>query len=245
MKKKTFCSAPLRLGSLSGILTNDPLTAVIPDALGKRILLSIQETMRQLAPVGDNDRRSLWFEVLGSGKNPPVKWLEVSFSIYRDFHYMLLGDGRDGYHAVMNRSDPEDASSPGYGDEELTKSLSHLHGYLSDLVRKVVADPEEYNRYLEGNFPFELRTGSVSPEELDRIFGKRTVDAEDGVEVMVIPGDLSRFSTRSFPVISMDDLPSGTTPEQLSDFVRSVSWDPLGKVRSDPWRLSDPDVFPF
>ncbi|MBQ7750476.1 MAG: hypothetical protein IJR77_04530 [Bacteroidales bacterium] len=241
MKKKTFCSGALRLSSLSGILTNDPLETVIPDGIGRRILLSIQETMRQLAPVGDNDRRTLWFEVLGRGKNPEVMWLEVSFSIYRDFHYMLLSDGRSEYHAVMNRSDSADEPAAGYGTEGLTRSLSCLFGYLQDLIRKIAADPQAYNKYLEDNFPWALRTGGINVQELDRIFGRRIVDAEERAVVQIIPGDLSRFSSRSFPVLSMDDLPSDATPEQLDAFVRCVTWDPVAEVRCDPWRFYDVD----
>ena len=46
----------------------------------------IHNAMERLAPMGDDDRRSLWFEVKGKSKR--WEWYRLSVSTYKDCHYL-------------------------------------------------------------------------------------------------------------------------------------------------------------
>ena len=68
------------------------------------IIRSIHGAMGRLAPMGDDDRRSLWFEIKGKR----WEWYRLSVSTYKDRHYLYItGDTYD--HHVF--SDKEDCNS--------------------------------------------------------------------------------------------------------------------------------------
>lgn len=50
------------------------------------IIRSIHGSMSRLAPMGDDERRSLWFEVKGKR----WEWYRLSVSTYKDCHYLYL-----------------------------------------------------------------------------------------------------------------------------------------------------------
>ena len=50
------------------------------------IIRSIHESMSRMAPMGDDDRRSLWFEVKGKR----WEWYRMSVSTYKDRHYLYI-----------------------------------------------------------------------------------------------------------------------------------------------------------
>lgn len=56
------------------------------------IIRRIHGAMSRLAPMGDDERRSLWFEVRGKG----WEWYRLSLSTYKDRHYLYItGDTYD------------------------------------------------------------------------------------------------------------------------------------------------------
>lgn len=65
------------------------------------IIRRIHGAMSRLAPMGDDERRSLWFEVRGKG----WEWYRLSVSTYKDRHYLYITGDTYDHHVFCYKED--------------------------------------------------------------------------------------------------------------------------------------------
>lgn len=65
------------------------------------IIRSIHGSMSRLAPMGDDERRSLWFEVKGKR----WEWYRLSVSTYKDRHYLYITGDTYDHHVFCDKDD--------------------------------------------------------------------------------------------------------------------------------------------
>ena len=64
------------------------------------IIRRIHGAMSRLAPMGDDERRSLWFEVRGKG----WEWYRLSVLTYKDRHYLYITGDTYDYHVFCDNT---------------------------------------------------------------------------------------------------------------------------------------------
>lgn len=65
------------------------------------IIRRIHGAMSRLAPMGDDERRSLWFEVRGKR----WEWYRLSVSTYKDRHYLYITGDTYDHHVFCDKED--------------------------------------------------------------------------------------------------------------------------------------------
>ena len=137
------------------------------------IICSIHGAMGRLAAMGDDERRSLWFEVKGKR----WEWYRLSVSTYNDCHYLYItGDTHD--HHVF--SDKEDCNSHNcYYEEELVGIFSKIEKYVAGLVDNILSAPEQYNSYVEKYLSYYRREGLIKRSVLNSLIPDNSYDGID------------------------------------------------------------------
>ena len=176
-KQKTFCSRPLRENDLLEVSLNSSEDILSPDEHGKGILLSILERMKDLAPMGDDDSRSLWVETL-SDDSDDVAWYEITSGSYRDSHYLIISDEDCFSLTIMTGGGMFDSDVD--REVDLSDFLTSLSGYISRLVGRIVTSPEKYNRYIEANLPYSKRSGRILRSRRDALIPWMRIQAPEG-----------------------------------------------------------------
>ena len=176
-KQKTFCSRPLRENDLLEVSLISSEDILSPDEHGKGILLSILERMKDLAPMGDDDSRSLWVETL-SDDSDDVAWYEITSGSYRDSHYLIISDEDCFSLTIMTGGGMFDSDVD--REVDLSDFLTALSGYISRLVGRIVTSPEKYNRYIEANLPYSKRSGKILRSRRDALIPWMRIQAPEG-----------------------------------------------------------------
>lgn len=143
-------------------------------------ICSIHGAMDRLAPMGDDERRSLWFEVKGKR----WEWYRLSVSTYNDCHYLYItGDIHDRY--VF--SDKEDCnSSRCFYEDELIEIFSKIEKYVVGLVDNILSDPEQYNSYVEKYLSYYRREGLIKRSILNSLIPDNSYEGIDLQKVICL-----------------------------------------------------------
>ena len=151
------------------------------------IIRSIHEAMGRLAPMGDDERRSLWLEVKGKR----WEWYRLSVSTYNDCHYLyIFGDIHE--HHVF--SDKEDCNSRHcFYEDELIEIFSKIEKYVVGLVDNILSAPEQYNFYVEKYLSYYRREGLIRRSILNSLIPDNSYDGID------IPRVINIYETLSEP----------------------------------------------
>ncbi len=67
---------------------------------GADVIRRIHEAMNRLVPMGDDERRSLWFEVKGKR----WEWYRLTNATYKDVHYLYLTGDEYDHHAICDKN---------------------------------------------------------------------------------------------------------------------------------------------
>lgn len=78
------------------ILCRKGLNGTIVDDKSLEIMLRIEKSMSRLEVMGDDERRFFWIRAKNGSKS--YEWLQVLTAHYKDFHYMMLSDGKYCLH---------------------------------------------------------------------------------------------------------------------------------------------------
>lgn len=176
-KQKTFCSRPLREKDLLEVSLISSEDILYPDEHGKGILLSILERMKDMAPMGDDDSRSLWIETICEASED-IAWYEITSGSYRDSHYLIISDEDCFSLTIVTGGDMFDSDVE--RDVDLSDFLTSLSGYLSRLVGRIITSPERYNRYIEANLPYSCRSGKILRSRRDALIPWMRIQAPEG-----------------------------------------------------------------
>lgn len=144
------------------------------------IIRSIHDAMGRLAPMGDNERRSLWFEVWGKR----WVWYRLSVSTYNDCHYLYItGDPHDCYVFC----DKEDCNSNHcFSEDELFEIFSKIEKYVVGLVDNILSDPEQYNIYVDKYLSYYRREGLIKRSILNSLIPDNSYEGIDLQKVIRI-----------------------------------------------------------
>lgn len=202
-KQKTFCSRPLREKDLLEVSVSNCEEILSPDEHGRGILLTILERMKDLAPMGDDDSRSLWIETLCEDPGE-VAWYEVTSGSFRDSHYLIISD--EEFFSLMIVSGGDLLDSDAERDVDISDFLNSLNGYLSRLVGRIRTSPERYNDYIAGNLPYTKRTGKILRSKRDALMPWMKIEASDEAVDFVkdciahedCPSGYDKIETRAF-----------------------------------------------
>ncbi len=168
---------------------------VVNDA-SLEVMLRIENEMRRLKVMGDDERRSLWLEIHLPGRRyywgedrrdrNGNLWYRLSTGNYRGFHYMLLSDKRHKFIDLRSQPFVGDERNPEHRYKDLLKPLLCLEEYVRNIVDAVCANPDEYNNYVEVNLPYRKKSGVIKRSVLNGIcpLYRRVEDPEVEIELL-------------------------------------------------------------
>lgn len=141
---------------------------------------SIHEAMGRLAHMGDDERRSLWFEVKGKR----WEWYRLSVSTYNDCHYLYItGDIHDRY-VFPDKGDCN--SSRCFYEDELIEIFSKIEKYVVGLVDNILSAPEQYNSYVDKYLSYYRREGLIRRSILNSLIPDNSYEGIDLQKVIRI-----------------------------------------------------------
>ena len=137
------------------------------------IIRSIHGSMSRLAPMGDDERRSLWFEV----KDKRWVWFRLSVSTYKDRHYLYITGDTYDHHVFCDKEDCN--SRHCFYEDELARIFSKIEKYIAGLVDNILSAPEQYNSYVEKYLSYYRREGLIKRSILNSLISDNSYDGID------------------------------------------------------------------
>ena len=137
------------------------------------IIRSIHGLMSRLAPMGDDERRSLWFEVRGNR----WEWYRLSVSTYKDRHYLYITGDTYDHHVFCDKDDCN--SHYCFYEDELVEIFSKVEKYAAGLVDNILFAPEQYNSYVERYLSYYRREGLIKRSVLNSLIPDNSYDGID------------------------------------------------------------------
>lgn len=137
------------------------------------IIRSIHGSMSRLAPMGDDERRSLWFEV----RDKRWKWYRLSVSTYKYRHYLYITGDTYDHHVFCDKEDCN--SRHCFYEDELVGIFSKVEKYIVGLVDNIMSAPEQYNSYVEKYLSYYRREGLIKRSILNSLIPDNRYDGID------------------------------------------------------------------
>lgn len=137
------------------------------------IIRRIHGAMSRLAPMGDDERRSLWFEVRGKG----WEWYRLSVSTYKDRHYLYITGDTYDHHVFCDKEDCN--SHHCFYEDELVGIFSKVEKYVVGLVDNILSASEQYNSYVEKYLSYYRREGLIKRSILNSLIPDNRYDGID------------------------------------------------------------------
>ena len=134
---------------------------------------SIHGAMGRLAPMGDDERRSLWFEVKGKR----WEWYRLSVSTYKNRHYLYLTGDTYDHHVFCDKEDRKSCHC--FYEDELAGIFSKIEKYVAGLVDNILSAPEQYNLYVEKYLSYYRREGLIKRSVLNSLIPDNSYDGID------------------------------------------------------------------
>ena len=134
------------------------------------IIRSIHGSMSRLAPMGDDERRSLWFEVKGKR----WEWYRLSVSTYKNRHYLYLTGDTYDHHVFCDKEDRKSCHC--FYEDELAGIFSKIEKYVAGLVDNILSAPEQYNSYVEKYLSYYRREGLIKRSVLNSLIPDNSYD---------------------------------------------------------------------
>lgn len=163
---------------------------IFVDDKSLNILLRIEQSMQQLAAMGDDELRSLWVEAqrgapedwgdFESLKNDgevdtydeylelwkidcpnEIEWWKISSMRYDGFHYLHITDGERYSYCLQSAKNVFDDRNESEAYYDVSKLLACIEIYITTLVECIVISPEAYNDYVDNNLPYKKRKGVI------------------------------------------------------------------------------------
>ncbi len=137
------------------------------------IIRRIHGAMSRLAPMGDDGRRSLWFEVRGKR----WEWYRLSVSTYKNRHYLYITGDTYDHHVFCDKDDCN--SHHCFYEDELVGIFSKVEKYVLGLVDNILSEPEQYNSYVEKYLSYYRREGLIKRSILNSLIPDNRYDGID------------------------------------------------------------------
>ena len=130
---------------------------IIVDENSLTVMLRIEQTMRRLEAMGDDEQRSLWIEVkMPKRKHETIeptpsgltrnKWYRITSAQYRDFHYLYISNLQ--WHITVLQSADNAYSNKRSYPYDVEEPLLALEKVINRIVESVLTNPQDYNDYV-------------------------------------------------------------------------------------------------
>lgn len=131
-QKKLYRQNALVQSDIHSLPRSRSLEVTVVSGRSADVIRRIHGVMGRLAPMGDDERRSIWFEVRGRR----WEWYRLSVSTYKDRHYLYItGDIHDHYVFC----DQEDGNTGRcFIEDELVGILSKIEKCIAGLVKLIM-----------------------------------------------------------------------------------------------------------
>ena len=151
----------LRAENILLLMKSNHWGEILLTGLSLSLLRTILEQTARLAPMGDDEVRTLWVDV--KGKDGRIYWFRFRTWVYRDTIGLDILDEREmSITSLTNK----DSLQPYYDYDYLETFLSQLLDDLTALIDDICKDTSSYNEYVEKNLPKQLRSGRIPTEKL-------------------------------------------------------------------------------
>lgn len=137
------------------------------------VIRRIHKAMSRLAPMGEDERRSLWFEVKGK----KWEWYRLTTTVYEDCHYLYIS-GNEHEQYVFGGKNCATAHRC-YTDDELFDVLSKIENYVVNLIDNILLAPEQYNTYVDSCLDHHRRRGLIKRSIINALLPTTLFDEID------------------------------------------------------------------
>ncbi len=170
------------------------LNGTVVDDASLEVMLRIEKTMSRLDVVGDDDKRILWIELKAPRKRDREEdadangnyWYLLITGCYQQMHYMILSNRDWRFVDLRSHESGRGERKPDVWHGNISKALRKLEKYVTALVDRICANPDEYNDYVAENLPYNKRKGKIRRKDLNRICPSyRTFDNPEEVVSIV------------------------------------------------------------
>ena len=205
---KTYCENPLLISEFNQLPACRNLEISIVDDKSLDVIMRIKKLLSIFEPMGIDELRYVYIEAVRGtiedwctyedyrkitgermkawkkewryGYPYSKEWYQIGIRHYKELTFLyisrnwrediILGNTKDIY------TPREQVESPIY---DVSSFLIKLEAYLVSVVESIKNDPQGYIRYLEGNYPHNLRTGKISTYDWCRITKENGFDLDD------------------------------------------------------------------
>ena len=156
---------------------HNSLNGTVVDDASLDVMLRIEKTMSRLDVVGDDDRRQLWIELKAPRKCDREEdadangnyWYLLITGCYQQMHYLILSNKDWRFVDLRSHEHGRGERKPDVWHGNVSKALKKLEIYVTALVERICANPDEYNGYVAENLPYSKREGRIRRKDLNRI----------------------------------------------------------------------------
>lgn len=156
---------------------NNHLNGVVVDDASLDVMLRVEKTMSRLDVMGDDERRELWIELKAPCKRDREEdadengnyWYLLITGCYQQMHYMILSNKEWRFIDLRSHESGCGERKPDLWNGNVSKALKKLETYITALVDRICANPEEYNEYVAEHLPYYKREGRIRRKDLNRI----------------------------------------------------------------------------
>ncbi|MCF0173236.1 MAG: hypothetical protein HUJ91_05850 [Bacteroidales bacterium] len=145
------------------ILSSNNINGNVVDDKSLEIMLRIEESMSSLEVMGDDDRRFFWIRSKDSSGR--YEWLWVLTAHYKDFHYLILSDGKFKFTTLKNK-DGVVGDSRKDRRYDYSDVLLSLEAHVNAVVEWICEDSDGYNKYVNRYIPYHKRNGDIPMKTL-------------------------------------------------------------------------------
>lgn len=183
------------------ILCRKGLNGTVVDDKSMEIILRIEKSMSRLEVMGDDEKRYFWIRSKDEARS--YEWLQVLTAHYKDFHYLILSDGR--YRtAILKNKDGIDYDSEKNYRYDFSEILLSLEAHVNAVIDWICDDPDGYNKYVNHYLPYDKRDGDIPMKTLMAIDPEyEDMDESDNIRAMElvknsVPTEYDRKTLRNY-----------------------------------------------
>ncbi|MDE5762702.1 MAG: hypothetical protein K2H68_04255 [Bacteroidales bacterium] len=186
-QKRLYRENALKVADFYCLPISRGLEITVTEGKSGETIQRIHKAMNRLAPMGEDERRSLWFEVKGK----KWEWYRLSTIVYKDCHYLHISDNEHEQYVLADKS-CENARRC-YTDDELLDVLSRIENYVVNLIDNILLAPEQYNEYVDAYLDYHRRKGLIKRSIVNALLPTTLLDGID------IPRAIKIYESQQLP----------------------------------------------
>lgn len=197
-QKKLYRENALKVADFYRLPISRRLETIETEGKSSETIQRIHKAMHRLAPMGEDERRSLWFEVKGK----KWEWYRLSTTVYKDCHYLHISSNEHEQYVLGDKSCAN--AFRYYTDDELFEVLSKIENYVVNLIDNILLAPGQYNEYVNNCLDYHRRKGLIKRSIVNALLPTTLLDGIDIPKAIKIyesqqlPSQFSNMTLRSY-----------------------------------------------